>query len=121
MRRGLKFAVIAVIGGVCLGVAAEKQPMLKSLYQQVFPGVGAMRQALNLCFFEDHQFNRLVSAERKACYDHVLSPPAADTSAGELSTHGVTPNFVDLRRAAGRGSVPRNDIRVIQLTDGSTR
>jgi hypothetical protein len=78
----------------------------------------AKRQALALCFAQDHQFNRLNAGERDACYRHMLFRLGDPTPSGSLVAQPPV-NFVDLQRAAGEGSLPHNDVRRLEQTDSA--
>jgi hypothetical protein len=103
--RRLLLAAIIVMGG---GVAAVYPGAIRNLYLDVYPSDPAKRQALEMCFLQDHQFNRLDADEREVCYRHELMSDA--TADGPLSVQPQA-NAVDLHRSAATGSMPRNDIR----------
>ncbi|MBV8888833.1 MAG: hypothetical protein JO305_04110 [Alphaproteobacteria bacterium] len=101
----------AAFGFVFLGPAGmadllDRPDGVFDLYARIFPGDPIKREALDLCFREDHGFNRLVAAERRACYDQFHTADEAAVA------HAA--NFVDLWQDAGRGHVPANDIRAQQ-------
>ena len=100
---------LVVVGG---GAFAVMNPgVVKAFYEDLYPGDPAKRQALELCFMQDHKFNRLDPSERDACYHRMLQP------LGELSPPPLeqpNANLVDLQRAAGLGSLPRNDVRRLE-------
>ena len=103
-------AAVVIAAG---GFAAMNPGVVKAFYEDLYPSDPLKRQALDLCFMQDHQFNRLDATERENCYHHMLQP------LGELSS-SVAPadqphtNLLDLQRAAGEGSMPRNDIRRLE-------
>jgi hypothetical protein len=105
----------AIVGGG--GFAAMNPGAVKAFYEDIYPSDPAKREALELCFVRDHKFNRLDSDQRDACYRTMLA------SRGEVAAQSPdaqsAPNFVDLQRAAGRGSLPRNDIRRTEETRGA--
>lgn len=106
--RRVLFTTVVVIAG---GVAALHSKAIGSLYHDLYPSDPAERQALELCFAQDHQFDRLDAGERENCYRRVLVPAAMQA--------GLVPapvNLVDLRRASVSGSMPRNDVRRIEQT-----
>jgi len=104
LRRFLLAAVI-VVGG---SVAPDVPGAIGSLYLNVYPSDPAKRQALELCFLQDHTFNRLDADQREICYRHALTlDEAAD---GALPARPQA-NEIDLQRSAAAGSMPRNDIR----------
>jgi hypothetical protein len=74
---------------------------------------------LELCFLQDHKFNRLDADERESCYRHALLP----TQAAEDEPIPVSPqaNAVDLRRSAAVGHLPHNDIRRVEEEDRARR
>jgi hypothetical protein len=107
---------LAVVGAGAFAVT--NLSMVKTFYEALYPNDPAKRQALELCFMQDHKFNRLDSDARQACYHRMLS------SLGEIPAAGAaaeqpTANIVDLQRSAGAGSVPRNDIRRLEQTENA--
>ena len=91
------------------GYAAMNPGVVNAFYRGIYPDDPAKQQALELCFMQDHAFNRLDAGARDACYSRMLQP------LGEMSTSGQpTVNMVDLQRAAAQGSMPRNDIIRLQ-------
>jgi hypothetical protein len=116
IRRGMM--LLAVVGA---GAFAAMNPnVVKGFYEDLYPGDPARRQTLELCFMQDHKFNRLDADQREACYQRMLS------SLGEIPTVGTaaerpTANLVDLQRSAGAGSVPRNDILRLEQNQNPPR
>jgi len=108
---------VAIVGGG--GFAAMNPGVVRAFYEDIYPSDPAKREALELCFVRDHKFNRLDPDQRDACYRTML------VSRGEVTVQspGVQPtaNSIDLQRAAGMGSVPRNDIRRTEETRGAVR
>jgi hypothetical protein len=100
------FAAVVVTAA---GVAASHPMAIGSLYHDLYPPDPAERQALELCFVQDHDFNRLDAGERENCYRRVLAPVAAQAGL-------AVANPVDLHRAAFTGSMPRNDVRRTEQT-----
>jgi hypothetical protein len=105
-----RWAVVTaiVVGG---GFAVLNPGVVRAFYQDIYPSDPAKRQALELCFLQDHQFNRLEPSARENCYHRMLQP------LGEISTsetRSPTANLVDLQHAAGGGQMPRNDIRRLE-------
>ncbi len=98
---------LVVIGA---GAYAAMNPgIVNAFYRDIYPDDPAKRQALELCFMQDHTFNRLDASARDACYQRMLQP------LGEMPTSGQpTVNMVDLQRAAAQGSMPKNDIIRLQ-------
>ena len=84
---------------------------LTDIFARLYPGDRVKREALDLCFRQDHNFNRLFASERRACYDHVLSGQEAAANNG-LGLQSA--NFVDLWQSAGHGHLPQNDVRAQQ-------
>ena len=113
-----RWAVLAAIvaGG---GFVALNPGVVKAFYQDIYPSDPAKRQALELCFLQDHKFNRLDPGARDNCYHRMLQP------LGEISTSEApqppTANLVDLQRAAGAGQQPRNDIRRLEQNEHPPR
>jgi hypothetical protein len=89
--------------------AAMNPGVVNAFYHDVYPDDPAKRQALELCFTQDHTFNRLDASARDACYSRML-PQLGEVSA----TRQPTVNMVDLQRAAAQSSMPRNDIIRLQ-------
>ncbi|HML10320.1 MAG TPA: hypothetical protein VK432_05625 [Stellaceae bacterium] len=111
MRRGRTlrrmFVALIVIGAG--GYAALNPGVVNAFYHDVYPSDPAKREALEMCFRDNHNFNRLDWGERDACYKRMLQPM------GEVSpSDQPTVNLVDLQRAAAQGSMPRNDIIRLQ-------
>ena len=105
-----RLVMMLVVAGAA-AFAVMNPGVVKAFYEDLYPSDPAKRQALELCFMQDHKFNRLEPGEREACYHRMLQP------LGELSPAPANPstaNLVDLQRDAGRGSVPRNDIRRLE-------
>ena len=104
--RRLMLALIVVGAGA---FAAMNPGGVKAFYRDIYPDDPAKRQALELCFMQDHKFNRLDAGQRDACYQRMLQPlgevPASDQA---------NINMIDLQRAAAQGSMPRNDIIRLQ-------
>jgi hypothetical protein len=107
LRRVLSAAVIVVAGSV----AAVHPEAIRNFYLDVYPSDPGKREALELCFLQDHKFNRLDAEERDTCYKHALVPTATDAAVGIVPADQPQPNEVDLRRDAAAGSMPRNDVR----------
>jgi hypothetical protein len=110
--------MLAVVGTG--GFVVTNLGMVKTFYEALYPGDPAKRHALELCFMQDHKFNRLDPGEREACYHRMLSSlgeiPAAGTAAEQ-----PTANLVDLQRSAGAGGAPRNDIRRLEQNETAAR
>ena len=108
VRRVIMAGIVVAAGGL----AAAHPQTVKAFYQDVYPSDPAKRRALDLCFAQDHQFNRLDAGERDACYRHTIAV------AGEASSMAARPeaNPIDLQRDAGHGALPRNDIRRLEQT-----
>jgi hypothetical protein len=102
----------AVIGAG--GFAAVHPDVVKAFYQDIYPSDPAKSRALEVCFMQDHKFNRLDAGERELCYRHVLS------TVGEVPGEGAAEseiNPIDLQRAASEGSLRGNDIRRAEQTE----
>jgi hypothetical protein len=112
MALGRTMMALVVVGAS--GFAAINPGMVKAFYEDIYPSDPVMRQALDICFMEDHKFNRLDESARAACYRHTLSTlgGAAASAAGYQA--GVNP--VDLQRTVAEGSLPRNDARRLEQT-----
>jgi hypothetical protein len=108
LGRTVRRAVMVCVAAAAGGFTAMHPEVVKGFYEDLYPNDPAKRQALDLCFMQDHKFNRLDSDEREACYRHML------LAVGEVSSQAparLEANPIDLQRAAGQGSMPRNDIR----------
>ena len=103
----MRAIVIAGVVGISVGVALVRPSLMWDTYRQLYPEDPAERRALNECFTQDPQFNRLDPAARTACFRH--SAPMLGASEGAPAAPAG--NFVDLWRASGQGSMPQNDIR----------
>jgi hypothetical protein len=99
---------VLLIVVIVMGVAtvAVHSTGIRDLYLNLYPIDPARRQALELCFAQDHEFKRLDAGERENCYRQVLVPLQA-----RAGTTPVRANPVDLRHAAAAGSMSRNDVR----------
>lgn len=106
--------MLAVIGAG--GFAVTNPGGVKAFYEELYPSDPAKRHALELCFVQDHKFNRLFADQRAACYGRMLSSLGAIPAPGEAAEQ-PTANLVDLGRSAGAGSVPRNDIRRLEQNE----
>ena len=98
---------------LCAGCAIVivRPDMVNGFYEQLYPSTPEQRRALNECFTQDPNFDRLDPAAREACYRHVLPSAAAVAARARATAAG---NFVDLWRAAGQGRLPQNDMRFEQ-------
>jgi hypothetical protein len=111
--------MVLVVAGA--GAFAVMNPgVVKAFYEDIYPSDPAKRQALELCFMQDHKFNRIEADEREACYRRMLQPLGAISSAG-APPEPVNANPVDLQRAASQGNMPRNDIRRIEQNEHPPR
>jgi len=90
-------------------VAAMNPGMVKAFYEGIYPSDPAKAEALDMCFMENHTFNRLNTGERDACYKRMLRPLGEITAASLLSV-----NPIDLQRAAAQPNMPHNDIIRLQ-------
>jgi hypothetical protein len=116
--RTVRRAALAVAVVAAAGFAAIRPDIVKGYYNDLYPVDPAKRQALDLCFMQDHKFNRLDPDERDACYRHILYS-VGDTAAGGSVKPDANP--IDLQRAAGQtsNSMPKNDIRRLQQTENT--
>jgi hypothetical protein len=111
----MKPLLLAAMVSVSAVGAALEPGNLTSVINDIYPLDAAKRQALNLCMLRDPNFNRLASAAREVCYRHELDEPQL---AAARATIGVAPNDVELHQAAAWENAPRNDIRVIEASQG---
>ncbi len=113
-----RLVTVSVVAGA--GALAIINPgAVKAFYEDLYPGDPAKRQALELCFMQDHKFNRLDSGEREACYHRMLQPLGELPAAAAGTPERPQANIVDLERAAGQGSLPRNDIRRLEQNENA--
>ena len=107
-----RVVLVLIVGGI--GAFAWLNPgVVKAFYEDIYPSDPVKRQALDLCFMQDHKFNRLDAGEREACYHRMLQP-LGETSPADAKPEPSAANLVDLQRAAGQGNLPRNDIRRLE-------
>jgi hypothetical protein len=113
--RTVRRSIMAVVVVAAGGFAVTNPGTVRAFFDGIYPSDSAKRQALDLCFREDHKFNRLDSDERETCYRHTLM------SLGSMSAvEQPNANLVDLQRAADQGSsLPRNDVRRVEQTQGA--
>lgn len=114
----MKRLLIATAIGIAAGVVAVQSQPVADILHNVYPSDPNKQQALDLCMLADPNFNRLDSSTRDACYRHAGSAPMLAVAP---ATTVNAPNPVDLKQDAGRGTAPRNDVRVVQATQGSPR
>jgi hypothetical protein len=107
----LSAAILMTIGGF----AATHLQEIRGLYGDIYPTDPAKREALDLCFTQDHEFNRLDTVQRKSCYRRALLPAAA--AAGFVPAVQPTANPIDLQHASAAGHMPRNDVRRGEMQD----
>jgi hypothetical protein len=104
-KRTLTTVAVVAAGGI----AFMNPGVVQAFYEDIYPSDPLKQQALHTCFLQDQKFNRLDSSERANCYRRTL------LSLGEVPRSAPAdqpqPNFVDLRRSAGMGSLPHDDIR----------
>jgi hypothetical protein len=105
--------LVAAVIVIAAGIAATQ------FLTDVYPKAATKREALNLCVLADPTFNRLDPAARDSRYQHAFSAPALP---GTLAlTASIPPNEVDLKQAPSQTGAPRNDIRVLQRSNGALR
>src|SRR5690242_8582868 len=97
LRRMIKLPLGVAVLGLGLGVAAANSAALKGLYQDIFPTDPAKRMALQICFLQDHKFNRLDASAREACYNHALLVATTAAAGDQSGQAGAGINFVDLK------------------------
>ena len=118
LGRTLRRVVLVLVGVAAGGFAVMHPEAVKAFYQDIYPSDPAKRQALDLCFMQDHKFNRLDAAERETCYRRALVPIGEVAASPAADRPDV--NLVDLQRAAAQGSMPNNDIRRLEQTQNAT-
>ncbi|MGA8399036.1 MAG: hypothetical protein WB697_04065 [Stellaceae bacterium] len=109
MGRTMKRVALTLVVIGAGAYAAMNPGVVNAFYHGVYPDDPAKQQALELCFMQDHTFNRLDASARDACYSRMLQPLGEVTASGRPNV-----NMVDLQRAAAQGSMPRNDIIRLQ-------
>jgi hypothetical protein len=114
----MKPLFVATIIGIAAAGAAMKSEAVSGFVADIYPKDSVRREALNLCALANPNFNRLDPAARDACYGHAFATLA---STEPLVLTGRAPNQIDLGRAANLGNSSRNDVRVVQQSDGSPR
>ena len=111
----MKSLLLVAMVGVSAAGATLQPSNFTNFLDEIYPVDVSKRQALNLCMLRDPNFNRLASSAREACYAHELDGPKL---AAARATTGVAPNDVALHQAAAWEDAPRNDIRVIEASQG---
>jgi hypothetical protein len=114
----MKPLLVATIIAIAAGVASTQSTVVLGFIAEIYPSDLAKREALYLCALANPNFNRLDPAARDTCYQHAFATPAAQ---GNQVLTASAPNEVDLRQAAGRTGAPRNDVRIVQQSNGATR
>lgn len=111
MARGgtVKRLVIAFIVIGAAGYAAINPGVVDTFYRGIYPSDPAKAQALDMCFMENHEFNRLDADQRDACYSRMLQRLGEITPADRTNM-----NAIDLQRSAAQGSMPKSDIIRLQ-------
>lgn len=114
----MKFLVVAGVVVLSLVILGGGNPIgLWQTFQQLYPADPAQRQALDECFAQDPQMNRLDTAAREACLRRMLPGTEGSTEAStamNFTGPGRGANPVDLWRAAGQGPLSRSDVRAEQ-------
>jgi len=115
----MKAIILTILIALSCGVEAAHPHALVAMLQKIYPTDASRRQALDMCFMADHQFNRLDPAAREACYRRFAQNLPSGRSDGATPPAATVQqaNFVDLWRAAGQGRLPQNDIRFQQQND----
>jgi hypothetical protein len=123
VHRMFKWLLVVAVVAFAGGVASVHPGVFVGIWEEIYPSDTVKRQALELCFMQDHNFNRLDAAQRESCYRHARLPLqaalASNAAADMLVAARVTPNAVDLRRAAAEGTLPRDDIRRLEQTENA--
>ena len=114
MVRAVKRTALAGVILVGNGIVPIDPDVIRNFYLSIYPSDPVKSQALELCFLQDQNFNRLDSKQRDACYQRAL---ATAEQSGATTPSLARANPVDLRRAAAAGSMPRNDIRRLEQTE----
>ena len=89
-------------------------PVLSTVYADAYPTDPLKHAALERCVESSSGFNRLLAAERAACYARLIPTPAAIQQAKAPPAQVAAVNFVDMMHSAARGRQPQNDVRVEQ-------
>jgi hypothetical protein len=114
--RGVFLAAALVVGG---GAVAGHPGAIWDYYRELYPSDPVKSQALEMCFLQDHKFNRLDADEREGCYKRALV--AVQVTQGYVAVEPSQPNAIDLRRAAAAAGMPRNDVRRIEQTENTLK
>ena len=120
MKAFVLVVLLAIGAGVAMTHPEVVDGMVDEFLEQFNFGDPTKQHALNECFFADHKFNRLDPAERDACYrQHATETAEAAVVPAPMPPPPHLPqvNQMDLRRSAGLGRMPNNDIRAQQQTD----
>ena len=111
----LRGTLVVAAVGFGVGLLPVNLDTIRNVYLDVYPSDPAKRQALELCFLQDQAFNRLDAGQRDTCYRHALVATQAQN--GATRPYRVDANAIDLQRAAAAGSMPRNDIRLLEQNE----
>ena len=102
------FVLLLVVAGVAGGVGHDS--VLKQ-WKEIFPSDVVHQDALARCSSADHNFNRLSSMARDACYQRWLQPTVAATGRPPILSMS-NPIDIEASRGARQG-----DIRQEQASD----
>jgi len=119
VRSAIRWFVVCLIVAGGIGFIAAHPEAARGYYLEIYPTDPAKKQALELCFLQDHKFNRLDADQRENCYKHALVP--AQSMASQMAVDPPAANEVDLRRAAASGHMPKNDIRRLEQNETAQR
>jgi hypothetical protein len=72
---------LTITAFVLLAMGTALAPVLSALYIEAYPDDPAKRGALATCAGSEREFNRLIAADRAACYGRHLHPLPARTGA----------------------------------------
>jgi hypothetical protein len=113
------FSVVILAGlGLASAYTAAHPDRVFDFYDGMYPSDPYKREALEICFEHDHEFNRADFGAREACYHRVLAGPNPIPNPRELAPpRSGEPNFIDLYRTAGQGHIPQGDVRATQQSD----
>jgi hypothetical protein len=115
VRGMLLAAALVVVVGIVVGHSAA----IWNYYHELYPSDPAKSLALEMCFLQDHKFNRIDSDQRDGCYKRALVP--VQVTQGYVAAERPEPNAIDMRRAAAAGSMPRNDVRRTEQTENTLK
>jgi hypothetical protein len=113
------FSIVILAGlGVASAYTAAHPSRVFGIYEGMYPSDPYKREALQICYEHDHEFNRADADSRDACYRRVLAGPNPMPNPQVLAPpRDNEPNFIDLYHASGQGHLSQGDVRATQQSD----